>query len=76
MTVRKVSVSLDEAAYELAAAAAKRADRSFSAWASAALRREAVREGVGAVWGDPEAEALADAADEAIAGEQEFRAAG
>lgn len=77
MTVRKVSLSLDEAAASFADAAAKRAGMSLSAWASGALRRAAVSEGAGEAWGDAEAEALADAADEQIAGEQQgYRAAG
>jgi hypothetical protein len=75
MATRKVTLSLDEYAWEFAQAAAKRAGVSTSAWVSAAARREAVRLGAGTVWGDPLADATADQ-DDAATAERDLRAAG
>ncbi len=75
MATRKVTLSLDETALTMAAAAAARAGVSTSSWLSAAARREAVRLGAGTVWGDPSADAAADDADLATA-EADIRATG
>lgn len=75
MPTRKVALSIDQRAWALTEAAAALAGVSPSAWLSAAARREAVRVGAGADWGDVEAQALADAADLAAA-QEELRAAG
>lgn len=75
MATRKVTLSLDQAAWALAESAAARAGISPSAWISAAARREAVRLGAGTDWGDDEAEAMADDADLAAA-EADLRATG
>ncbi|MFI5778169.1 hypothetical protein [Nocardia sp. NPDC051570] len=74
MATRKVTLSLDEAAWSYAEQAAARAGISPSAWISRAARREAVRTGCGPV---SDAAALA-AADEAElrAAEKEMRAQG
>ncbi len=74
MATRKVTLSLDAAAWSFAEQAAARAGMSPSAWISKAARREAVRTGVGPV---PEVAALA-AADEAelTTAEEELRAQG
>ncbi|MFR9750545.1 hypothetical protein ACL02S_05865 [Nocardia sp. 004] len=74
MATRKVTLSLDEAAWSYAEQAAARAGISPSAWISRAVRREAVRMGVGPM---PEVttEAAADAA-ELAAGEEAMRASG
>ncbi|MGH3978245.1 MAG: hypothetical protein ACRDRZ_04470 [Pseudonocardiaceae bacterium] len=74
MATRKVTLSIDQAAWALAQAAADRAGMSPSAWLSAAARREAVRLGAGTEWGDPAVEAEADAAD-LDAAETDLRAA-
>jgi len=74
MATRKVTVSLDATALDLAERAAARAGMSMSAWLSRAARREAVRTGVG-----PAVDVLADAlADETelIEAERHMRAAG
>lgn len=81
MATRKVTVSLDDTAHELAERAASRAGLSLSAWISRAARREAVRTGYGplAVTSTADAAALEDAlADEAEldAAEEDLRAAG
>lgn len=75
MATRKVTLSLDEAAFALAERAAVRAGLSTSSWLSAAARREAVRLGAGTEWGDPAAEALTEDADLSAA-EADLRAAG
>lgn len=75
MATRKVTLSIDEAAWALTKAAAAYAGVSPSAWLSAAARREAVRLGAGTHWGEPEAEAMADEAELAAA-EADLRAAG
>lgn len=75
MATRKVTLSLDESAWAMTREAAARAGLSPSAWLSAAARREAVRLGAGTEWGDPAADADADAAD-LEAAEAEHRAAG
>lgn len=74
MATRKVTLSLDEAAWSYAEQAAARAGMSPSAWISKAARREAVRTGVGPV-SDVTAEAAADAAELAAA-EEAMRASG
>ncbi|MGY5279898.1 hypothetical protein [Nocardia gipuzkoensis] len=74
MATRKVTLSLDEAAWSYAEQAAARAGMSPSAWISKAARREAVRTGVGPV-SDVTAEAAADA-PELAAAEEEMRASG
>ncbi|MGH3830685.1 MAG: hypothetical protein ACRDRS_09590 [Pseudonocardiaceae bacterium] len=74
MATRKVTVSLDATALDLAERAAARDGVSMSAWLSRAARREAVRTGVGPV-GDELTEALADEA-ELVAAERDLRAAG
>lgn len=75
MATRKVTLSLDRTALAMAEQAAARAGVSTSAWLSAAARREAVRLGAGAAWGDPAGEAAADDADLAAA-EADIRATG
>lgn len=75
MATRKVTFSIDEFSLDLAQAAAARAGMSTSAWLSGAARREAVRQGAGTEWGDPEADAIADEADLAAA-EADLRATG
>lgn len=75
MATRKVTLSLDQVAWEMAESAAARAGTSTSAWLSAAARREAVRLGAGTVWGDVEADAAADDADGAAA-EADLRSRG
>ncbi|WP_067852374.1 hypothetical protein [Nocardia shimofusensis] len=77
MATRKVTLSLDEAAWSYAEQAAARAGMSPSAWISRAARREAVRIGVGPA---PDlamvmAEAAADDAEMAAA-EKAMRAQG
>lgn len=67
MATRKVTLSLDRTALEMAERAAAAAGMSTSAWLSAAARREAVRVGAGTVWGDAEADARADETDRAVA---------
>ncbi|WP_405486913.1 hypothetical protein [Nocardia sp. NBC_00511] len=74
MATRKVTLSLDEAAWSYAQDAAARAGMSPSAWISRAARREAVRLGVGPV-PDPVELAAADEA-EIVAAEKELRAQG
>ncbi|MGV9676178.1 hypothetical protein ACWDSJ_12925 [Nocardia sp. NPDC003482] len=74
MATRKVTLSLDEAAWSYAEQAAARAGMSPSAWISRAARREAVRTGCGPV---PDAAALASADEaELLAAEKELRAQG
>lgn len=77
MATRKVTLSLDEAAWSFAEQAAARAGMSPSAWISRAARREAVRTGVGPA-PDPAAVAAEAAADEAelAAAEEAMRAQG
>ena len=77
MATRKVTLSLDEAAWSFAEQAAARAGMSPSAWISRAARREAVRTGVGPAL-DPAAVAAEAAADEAelAAAEEAMRAQG
>jgi hypothetical protein len=75
MPTRKVTLSLDQLALDMAQLAATRAGLSVSAWLSAAARREAVRVGAGTSWGDVASDATADDADLASA-EAELRAAG
>jgi hypothetical protein len=75
MATRKVTLSIDQDTFGFAELMAKRSGLSTSAWISAAVRREAVRQGAGTNWGDVEAEALADDADQAAA-EADLRAAG
>jgi len=77
MATRKVTLSLDEAAWSFAEQAAARAGMSPSAWISRAARREAVRTGVGPV-PDPAAMAADAAADdtEMAAAEEAMRAQG
>lgn len=74
MATRKVTLSLDEAAWSYAEQAAARAGMSPSAWISKAARREAVRTGVGPM-PDVLAQAVADEADLAAA-EEAMRAQG
>lgn len=74
MATRKVTVSLDATALDLAERAAARDGMSMSAWLSRAARREAVRTGTGPVV-DVLADALADEA-ELIEAERHMRAAG
>lgn len=59
MATRKVTVSLEVGALELAELAACRKGLSMSAWLSRVARREAVRTGVGPV--APDRRTLADA---------------
>jgi hypothetical protein len=75
MATRKATLSIDQEAWEFAEMMAARAGLSTSAWISAAVRREAVRQGAGMNWGDVEAEAIADEADQAAA-EADLRATG
>jgi hypothetical protein len=79
MATRKVTVSLDATALQLAERAASREGMSMSAWISRAARREAVRTGFGVVamsaGADALAEALADETETAEA-ERQMRAAG
>ncbi|MBF6137061.1 hypothetical protein IU501_29210 [Nocardia otitidiscaviarum] len=74
MATRKVTLSLDEAAWSYAEQAAARAGMSPSAWISRAARREAVRTGWGPV-SDPADLAAMDEAELAAA-EKELRAQG
>jgi hypothetical protein len=76
MATRKVTVSLEVGALELAERAARRDGLSISAWLSRAARREAVRTGVGRPTPDEQAlaEAINDEAERAAA-EAELRAA-
>ncbi|MTE14784.1 hypothetical protein [Nocardia aurantiaca] len=74
MATRKVTLSLDEAAWSYAQDAAARAGMSPSAWISRAARREAVRLGCRPVR-DPVELAMADEA-EMLAAEKELRAQG
>jgi hypothetical protein len=74
MVTRKVTVSLDATALDLAERAAARDGMSMSAWLSRAARREAVRTGSGPVV-DVLAEALADEAELSEA-QRHMRAAG
>ncbi len=74
VATRKVTVSLDATALDLAEAAAARDGVSMSAWLSRAARREAVRTGAGPVV-DVLADALADEA-ELIEADRQMRAAG
>jgi hypothetical protein len=74
MATRKVTVSLDVTALDLAERAAARDGMSMSAWLSRAARREAVRTGAGPVR-DVLADALADEA-ELIEARRDLRAAG
>ncbi|MEU1425454.1 hypothetical protein ABZ412_00075 [Nocardia sp. NPDC005746] len=74
MATRKVTLSLDEAAWSYAQDAAARAGMSPSAWISRAARREAVRLGCGPA-SDPVDLAAADEA-EMLAAEKELRAQG
>ncbi|MGH3828090.1 MAG: hypothetical protein ACRDQX_13110 [Pseudonocardiaceae bacterium] len=74
MATRKVTVSLDATALDLAERAAARDGMSMSAWLSRAARREAVRTGVGPV-GDVLTDALADEA-ELVAAQRDLRSAG
>lgn len=71
MATRKVTLSLDEAAWSFAEQAAARAGMSPSAWISKAARREAVRTGVGPIpnVADVVARAAADEAELAAAKE-------
>ncbi|AYF75971.1 hypothetical protein D7D52_21400 [Nocardia yunnanensis] len=79
MATRKVTLSLDEAAWSYAQDAAARAGMSPSAWISRAARREAVRLGCGPSatpdGADPVELAAADEA-EILAAEKELRAQG
>ncbi len=74
MATRKVTVSLDATALDLAERSAARDGMSMSAWLSRAARREAVRTGAGPVV-DVLADALADEV-ELIEAERQMRAAG
>ena len=74
MATRKVTLSLDVAAWSFAEQAAARAGMSPSAWISRAARREAVRTGCGPV-PDPADSAIADEAERAAA-EETMRAQG
>ena len=74
MAVRKVTLSINQASYGFAEVMAQRSGVSVSSWISAAIRREAVREGAGTDWGDTESEALADDVDQTAA-EADLRAA-
>ncbi|RJO76788.1 hypothetical protein D5S18_11120 [Nocardia panacis] len=74
MATRKVTLSLDAAAWSFAEQAAARAGMSPSAWISRAARREAVRTGVGPI-GEVGSLAAADEA-ELSAAEEELRAQG
>lgn len=73
MATRKITVSLDATALDLAERAAAQAGLSMSAWLSRAARREAVRTGAGPA-GDVLADALADEA-ELIEAQRHLRAA-
>ncbi|WP_153415307.1 hypothetical protein [Nocardia macrotermitis] len=75
MATRKVTLSLDAAAWSFAEQAAQRAGMSPSAWISRAARREAVRTGCGPVPEDPAAVAAAEEAELAAA-EELMRAQG
>ncbi len=74
MATRKVTLSLDAAAWSFAEQAAERAGMSPSAWISRAARREAVRTGCAPV-PDPAAAAAAEEAELAAA-EELMRAQG
>ncbi len=71
---RKITVSLDVTALDLAERAAARDGIAMPAWLSRAARREAVRTGTGLV-GDVLADALAEEA-ELMEAERQLRAAG
>lgn len=75
MATRKVTLSLDELAWDMTREAAERAGLSPSAWLSAAARREAVRQGAGTDWGDTHAQAAEDDDDWQAAAEQGRRRA-
>ncbi|NNH74384.1 hypothetical protein HLB23_31825 [Nocardia uniformis] len=74
MATRKVTLSLDAAAWSYAEQAAARAGMSPSAWISRAARREAVRTGCGPA-PDPVELAMTDEA-ELKAAEEAMRAQG
>ncbi|MGF6882147.1 hypothetical protein ABIA39_002746 [Nocardia sp. GAS34] len=74
MATRKVTLSLDAAAWSFAEQAAARAGMSPSAWISRAARREALRTGCGTV-PDPAGFATDDEA-ELVAAEEAMRAQG
>ncbi|ATL71176.1 hypothetical protein [Nocardia terpenica] len=74
MATRKVTLSLDEAAWSFAEQAAARAGMSPSAWISRAARREAVRTGCLPV-PEPTEQAATDEA-ELVQAEKELRAQG
>jgi hypothetical protein len=76
MATRKVTLSLDELAWDMTREAAERAGLSPSAWLSAAARREAVRQGAGTEWGDTQAQAAEDDDDWQAAEQGRRRAAG
>jgi hypothetical protein len=63
MAVRRVTLSIDQDAYDFAELIAKRSGFSISAWISGAVRREAVRQGAGTNWGHAESEALPEDTD-------------
>ncbi|WP_019932251.1 hypothetical protein [Nocardia sp. BMG111209] len=71
MATRKVTLSLDEAAWSYAEQAAARVGMSPSAWIARAARREAVR----CCAPEPAAGTLDTAADAAATDEAEFTAA-
>lgn len=75
MATKKVTLSLDAAAWEFAERAARDKGVSVSAWMSRAARREAVRAGCAPEKHDAEALAVADET-ELVAAEDELRAAG
>ncbi|QLY30859.1 hypothetical protein [Nocardia huaxiensis] len=74
MATRKVTLSLDAAAWSYAEQAAARAGMSPSAWISRAARREAIRTGCGPM-PDQTASAATEEAELAAA-EEELRAQG
>ncbi|WP_067830901.1 hypothetical protein [Nocardia inohanensis] len=74
MATRKVTLSLDEAAWSYAEQAAARAGMSPSAWISRAARREAVR--TGCAPGPDPVQLAADDEAERKAAEKELRAQG
>ncbi|MBL1072985.1 hypothetical protein JK358_01100 [Nocardia sp. 2] len=74
MATRKVTLSLDAAAWSYAEQAAARAGMSPSAWISRAARREAIRTGCGPSF-DETARAETEEAELAAA-EEEMRAQG
>lgn len=75
MATKKVTLSLDAAAWQFAERAAQDSGVSVSAWLSRAARREAVRAGYTPHQQDTEPVAAADEAELAAA-EDEWRAAG